>query len=140
MMNGVKTVTDGYVRKDFPGGWTGDQNNAFTAKGRTDKQNECYNFYRNLLNWRKGSEVISKGTMKQFIVENGVYAYARQYNGKTIFVMLNGTDKEENIPMSCYKEVLNDATQGRDILSKEIIRWGETLKMTPRQSLVLEIN
>jgi glycosidase len=140
MMNGVKTVTDGYVRKDFPGGWTGDQNNAFTAKGRTDKQNECYYFYRNLLNWRKGSEVISKGTMKQFIVENGVYAYARQYNGKTIFVMLNGTDKEENIPMSCYKEVLNDATQGRDILSKEIIRWGETLKMTPRQSLVLEIN
>jgi len=32
MMNGRKNVSDGYVRKDFPGGWAGDAQNAFTKK------------------------------------------------------------------------------------------------------------
>ena len=35
MMNGVKSKSDGYVRKDFPGGWTGDATNALTPAGRT---------------------------------------------------------------------------------------------------------
>lgn len=38
--------------------------------------------------------MIAKGSMKQFMVQHGVYAYAREYNGKTVFVLLNGTDKE----------------------------------------------
>ena len=56
MMNGVKSKSDGYVRKDFPGGWADDKENALTPEGRTRLQNESYNFYRNLLNWRKGND------------------------------------------------------------------------------------
>lgn len=41
LMNGTKSVTDGNVRKDFPGGWTGDQHNAFTAEGRTNAETRC---------------------------------------------------------------------------------------------------
>ena len=139
MMNGVKSKSDGYVRKDFPGGWTGDATTALTATGRTKIQNECYDFYKTLLNCRKGNDVIAKGSMVQFMVQNGVYAYARQYEGKTIFVMLNGTDAETTVPLKFYKEILKNSKQGKDILSGKAITFGEELKMGPRESLVIEL-
>ena len=44
---------DGDIRRDFPGGWKGDINNAFTAKGRTKKQNDNFNCTKKLLNFQK---------------------------------------------------------------------------------------
>ena len=139
MMNGIKSKSDGYVRKDFPGGWADDKETALTAAGRSKVQNDCYNFYKTILNWRKGNDVIAKGSMTQFMVQNGVYAYARQYEGKTVFVMLNGTNAATSVPLKFYKEILKDAKQGKDILSGRTIAFGEELKMEPRESLVIEL-
>lgn len=139
MMNGTKSGSDGYVRKDFPGGWIGDKANAFTAEGRTAQQNDCYNFYKKLLNWRKGNEIIAKGSMTQFMVQHGVYAYARQYNGKTVFVILNGTDQDTTLPLKYYQEILKDQVQGRDVLTGKTIRFDQDLKMSPRESLIIEL-
>ena len=139
LMNGVKTITDGYVRKDFPGGWKGDKQNAFTAAGRTSAQNECYNFYKTILHWRKGNEVISKGSMTHFLVENSVYAYARQLNDKTVFVILNGSDKETTANLSIYTEILQGHTTGKDVLTGKTIQLDKELKMPPRETLVIEL-
>ncbi|MCK9159840.1 MAG: glycoside hydrolase family 13 protein [Bacteroidaceae bacterium] len=138
MMNGIKTISDGNVRKDFPGGWISDKQSAFTANGRTEIQNKCYNFFRTLLNWRKGNELISKGKMIQFIPQNGVYVYARTYNGKTALVMLNGTDKEVVLPLKYYDEILQGKDEGKDVLTGNVIKLKEELNMTPRESLVIE--
>ena len=139
MMNGVKSQSDGYVRKDFPGGWNDDTVSALTAEGRTPLQNESYDFFKTLLNWRKGNEVIAKGDMVQFMPQNGVYAYARQYDGKTVFVMLNGTDAETTVPLSFYKEVLNGHTSGTDVLTGKTVVLQDKLTMAPRESLVIEL-
>jgi len=139
MLNGVKKITDGYVRKDFPGGWQGDENNAFTANGRTDLQNQSFNFYKTLLHWRQGNEVITKGSMTHFLVQHGVYVYARQYQGKAIVVMLNGTDKEVNLPLDYYEEILSGYAQGKDVITGRTVTLGKELKMSPRESLVLEL-
>ena len=53
MMGGEKSKGDGDIRRDFPGGWAGDEKDAFTAAGRTKEQNEVFDFVRTLLNWRK---------------------------------------------------------------------------------------
>ena len=139
LLNGVKNITDGYVRKDFPGGWKGDKQNAFTAEGRTVAQNECFNFYKTILHWRKGNEVISQGSMTHFIVENSVYAYARQLNDKIVFVMLNGSDKETTADLSIYKEIIQGYTSGKDVLTGKTIQLGKELKMQPRETLLLEL-
>lgn len=139
MMNGVKSQSDGYVRKDFPGGWNDNKENAFTAAGRTPIQNECYNFYRTLLNWRKDNGVISKGKMIQFMPQHGVYAYARQHEGKTVVVFLNGTDKEVTLPLKFYAEVLQNKVEGKDIISGQTIQLKEELPMAARQSMVIEL-
>lgn len=139
MMNGVKAKSDGYVRKDFPGGWATDKVSALTEEGRTALQNECYHFYKTLLNWRKGNEVIAKGSMVQFMVQNGVYAYARQYEGKTVFVMLNGTDAETTVSLKYYQEILKGPRQGKEILSGKTVSLNDSLTMGPRESLVIEL-
>ncbi len=139
MMNGVKQKSDGYVRKDFPGGWKEDPQDAFTATGRTEIQNQCYDLYRTLLNWRKGNDVIAKGDMVQFAPQQGVYAYTRRYEGKTVWVMLNGTDATVNLPLQYYKEVLENVKQGKDIITNKTIVFDKELKMAPRECLVIEL-
>jgi hypothetical protein len=119
LMNGKKEGSDGYVRRDFPGGFPGDEVNAFTAEGRTDKQNEAYNFLSKILNWRKGeaNEVIAKGELKHFMPTNGIYLYQRKLGDKEIFVILNGNDSEITTSMKRYSEVLSEGETLIDILS-----------------------
>ena len=77
--------------------------------------------------------------MIQFIPEKGIYAYARQYNGKTVLVILNGTDKEASVPIERYKEILGEKNEGREVLTETNIILANKLTMTPRQSLVIEL-
>ncbi|NDV59837.1 glycoside hydrolase family 13 protein [Bacteroides sp. 519] len=139
MMNGIRKGSDGHIRQDFPGGWAGDGSNAFTAQGRTQIQNESFNFYRTLLHWRKGNDVIAKGSMVQFMPQHGVYVYARQHEGKTVLVILNGKDSEVTLPLHVYKEVLKDKKQGKDVITGRTIGLDNKLKMTARESLVIEL-
>lgn len=139
MMNGTKAVTDGDVRKDFPGGWAEDKANAFTKEGRTELQNKMFNFMKNILHWRKGNEVISKGKMVHFMPYKGVYVYYREYKGKTVVVLLNGTSKDVSIPKKRYAEVLKTETQGVNIIThRKIDLSKEDIKLSPRQSMVIE--
>ena len=70
------------------------------------------------------------------IIENTAFP---EVEGKTVFVMLNGTDSETTVPLKFYREILKDARQGRDILSGRTISFGEELKMAARESLVIEL-
>lgn len=137
-MNGSKQRGDGYVRLDVPGGWPGDAVNQFEASGRTDVQNEAWNFMRTLLKWRKGNEVIAKGKMKHFMVNRGVYVYQRSLGGKQVVVMLNGTRQAVDLPLDRYEEILRGKTSAKDILSARTVSLGESVKLEPKGILVLE--
>ena len=138
MMNGTKEVTDGNVRKDFPGGFPGDRNNAFTREGRTEAQQQMWQWTSRLLHWRKGNEVITKGKMTQFIPFNGIYVIARQYNGRTALTVLNGTTRPATMQVARYAEVIGAATRARDILTGRYYDLSADLLLRPRQSLILE--
>ena len=111
LMNGTKEVTDGNVRKDFPGGFAGDTHNAFTAEGRTRAENAMFTWLSKLLHWRQGNDVIVKGKQTQFIPYNGVYVIARQYNGKTVMTVVNGTRKQSALAVKRYAEVIGANTR-----------------------------
>jgi glycosidase len=129
----------GHLRKNFPGGWEGDERNAFTAEGRTDLENEAWNFTRKLLQWRKNNDVIAKGELKHFIPQNGVYVYERSYNGKSVIVLINGTNSEQNLPLKDYQEILSK-TSAKDVISGQIVNLdlNSSLNFLPRQVYVLE--
>ncbi len=140
LMNGTKQVTDGNVRKDFPGGFPGDAHNAFTAQGRTQEENDMFNWLRALLHWRKGpgNDLITKGKQTQFLPYNGVYVVARRYNGKTVMTIVNGTDENATMPVKRYAEIIGNALVARDIPTSNHVSLVSDIKLTPRQTLVLE--
>lgn len=138
LMNGTKEVTDGNVRKDFPGGFEGDERNLFTAEGRTKAENAMFTWLSRLLHWRQGNDVIIKGSQKQFIPYKGVYVVARQYNGKTVMTVINGTRKEVALAVKRYAEVIGQTKQAHDVLTGSNVALDKDLKLTPRQVLVLE--
>ena len=139
MMNGTKAKFDGHVRKDFLGGWEGDARNLFNAAERNAVESEAFNFISNILHWRKGNDVIAKGEMKHFIPQQGVYVYARCYEGKRVLVVLNGTDKAVDLNLRPYAEVLEGATSGHDVISGQTLTWGETLALPARANLIIEL-
>ncbi len=140
LMNGTKHVTDGNVRKDFPGGFPGDTHNAFTEQGRTKEENDMYNWLRTLLNWRKGAgnDVITKGKQTQFLPHNGIYVVARQYEGKTVMTIVNGTNENATMPVKRYAEIIGNALTARDIPTSNHVSLVSDIILTPRQTLILE--
>ena len=138
LMNGTKEITDGNVRKDFPGGFPGDEHNAFTRDGRTKAEQQMFTWLSRLLHWRKGNDVITKGRQTQFIPFNGIYVIARQYQGKTALTILNGTSKPATMEVKRYQEVLGDVKRAKDIPTGRYYDLSQDLTLKPRQSLVLE--
>ena len=138
LMNGTKEKTDGYVRKDFPGGFPGDTRNAFTVEGRTKAENAMFTWLSRLLHWRQGNDVIIKGSQKQFIPYNGVYVIARQYGGKTVLTVVNGSKKPAALAVKRYAEVIGQAVSAKDILTGNTVSIASDVKLEPRQTLILE--
>ena len=139
LMNGTKQKGDGYIRLDVPGGWPGDAVNQFEASGRTDIQNEAWNYMQKLLKWRKGNEVIAKGKMKHFVPQNGVYVYARNLNGKQVVVIMNGNAKESVLPLDRYDEILKGYTSGKDVITGKVVSLQKELTLGAKDVLVLEL-
>jgi len=138
LMNGTKEVTDGNVRKDFPGGFAGDTHNAFTAEGRTRAENAMFTWLSKLLHWRQGNDVIVKGKQTQFIPYNGVYVIARQYNGKTVMTVVNGTRKQSALAVKRYAEVIGANTAATDVLTGKTVSLTDDVQLAPRDVMVLE--
>lgn len=138
LMNGTKEVTDGNVRKDFPGGFPGDTHNAFTKEGRTKAEQDMFRWVSRLLHWRQGNDVIIKGKQTQFIPYEGIYVIARQYQGRTALTILNGTSKEATMQVKRYAEVIGNTKRAKDILTGHYHDLSQNLKLRPRQSLILE--
>lgn len=138
LMNGTKQVTDGNVRKDFPGGFPGDTRSCFTTEGRTKAENDMFRWTARLLHWRQGNEVITKGKQTQFIPQNGVYVVARSYNGKNVMTVINGTSKAASMKAERYAEIIGDAQEATNILTGHKINISKDVKLAPRGVMVLE--
>ncbi len=138
LMNGTKEVTDGNVRKDFPGGFPGDQHNAFTAAGRTPAEQNMFKWLSGLLHWRQGNKVITKGRQAQFIPFQGVYVIARQYQGRTVLTVLNGTSSPATMAIDRYAEVIGSQVAAKDILTGRSYDLTKDIALTPRQVIILE--
>lgn len=139
LMAADKTDGDGKLREDFPGGWPDDKQDAFTASGRSKLQNEAFDYTRLLLNWRKGNEAISKGSLKHFVPsQTGIYVYERKYKEKSVVVFLNGTSQTKSIDLAPYQEVLPRNKAKNIIDNREINLNAPQLELYPRDILILE--
>ena len=136
LMTGDKGKGDGDLRKDFPGGWQGDTRNCFVENGRTALENEAFEFTRLLLNWRKGNQVIGKGSLKHYSIQNGVYVSQREFNGKSVVIIMNGTDDSKELDLAPYQEIL-PRENALDVLTGKNVNLSGKLCLDGRENLIL---
>ncbi len=139
LMHGSKEGSDGYIRKDMPGGFPGDKDvNVFTGEGLSDKQQEALGFIRKVLNWRKGNDVVAKGSLKHFMPQQGVYVYERRLGDKQVVVMMNGNDAPKTMNMEQTAEILPYGTTMTDMLTGKKVTITPEMTFAPRELYILE--
>ena len=143
LFTGTKNEGDGIIRKDMPGGWQGDERSVFTSEGRTDMENEAWNYMSTILNWRKTSEAVKHGDLIQYapLREYGdCYVYARIKGDETVLVVLNGSDKAAELEMGRYSDVIRDYTAGTDVVTGRTFSLTEKLPVPARGAYILELH
>lgn len=127
-------------RKDFPGGWGADQQNAFTTSGRTPAQDQLFQYIHTLLQWRKNTPVLWRGKLKHFKPDNtGLYVYFRYDDRSCVMVVLNGSGADRKLDASRYEEVLKNYHSGKDVITGNSIGDWAQLSVAARSALVLEL-
>jgi len=138
LMNGSKEGSDGYVRRDFPGGFPGDSINAFTRTGLTPLQLEAMDFLTKVLNWRRGNRTVAEGSLKHFMPMNGLYVYERRLGDSRVVVMMNGNDEPITVSMDNVREILPESTVMTDMLTGRKVTIAPEMTFPARELLILE--
>lgn len=132
---------DADIRRDFPGGWRGDIQNAFDPKSQTAEQKEFHDFTQKLLNWRKGKMVIHTGKTKHYMPKEKVYVYFRFNKKERVMVIINNNEKDTSVDLSRFAESLNGISTGKDVVSEKQFEMNPKNKLTVsgKSSLILEL-
>lgn len=117
LMKNFKNPTDQEIRLDFPGGFPGDTVNKFVAAGRTNQENEVFNYIKTLARFRKSSSALKTGKTMHFIPQNGIYVYFRYDKHQTVMCIMNTNDKAVPVDLSRFKEKINGFSKGYDVVS-----------------------
>ncbi len=143
---GIETMESAYehdghgvLRVTFPGGFPGDEVNAFTREGRTAEQNEIVDYLSHLLNFRKDKEVLHYGKLMQFVPENNIYVYFRYNEDETIMVVLNNNDSEMELDTRRFAEATKGYNQATDVISNRNFRGFGNWTLPAKTTLVLEL-
>ena len=139
MRGSKEKLGDGEIRKDFPGGWKGDAQNAFNPTSQTKEQKEFYDFTQKILNWRKNKDVIHTGKTKHFAPQEGVYVYFRYNDKERVMVVLNNNDKEQTLDVNRFKESLGASTNGYEVLSGKEVSLQSGLVVPAKSSMIIEL-
>ena len=84
-------------RRDFPGGWTGDTNDAFTEAGRTREQQEIFSYVRDLLRIRRNHAAFRGGQHWHLASDESAYVFLREAEDERIIVAFNNADKAREL-------------------------------------------
>jgi len=139
------------LRVDCPGGWDGDQIDLFTEVGRMAQTHntdglevqkgqaaDLFNHASRLFQWRKTADVIHNGKTLHFMTRDNTYAYFRYNDEAVVFVYINNTLEDKNVPWSYYSEITDGLQGGVDVLTGEPFEVSDATVVAPKTALVVE--
>lgn len=130
---------DADIRRDFPGGWKSDKQNAFNPTTQTPEQKEFYQFTQKLLNWRKGKDVIHTGKTKNFVPKDGVFTYFRYNDKESVMVVINNNIKDQTLDLKYFEESLKGFSKGKEVISGKSFSLQNTLTVPAKTPLIIEL-
>lgn len=138
-MAGDKGIGDGDIRRDFPGGWAGDKNNAFLKSERTAEQEQFHAFTSKLFNWRKNKTVIHTGKTTHYVPENNVYVYFRHNEKETVMVVVNNNPEKQTFKTNRFSENIKNFKEGVDVLTTVKMDLKNDISIDGKSVLILEL-
>jgi glycosidase len=139
LMKNFKNPSDAMVREDFPGGFPGDPENKFLASGRTDAENEAFDFTSKLANFRKTSSALKQGALMQYIPSKNLYVYARYTEKQTILCILNADTLNGSVNFKDYAERTGKFETAEDIISGTIHPMSDKMLIPARSIRIMEL-
>ena len=115
----------GELRQPFPGGFSGDDKNAFTQSGRAEVENEIYSYLQELLKLRNEYPVLSKGTLRQVFPADNVYLLIKQLEYETALVFINASENDLALRPALLKMFLSGADVLLNLKSNEEINLNQ---------------
>ena len=105
-------------RRDFPGGWKQDAQNAFEARGREPAQQSIFEYFQRLAHLRATLEPLRRGSLVQLLVEDEAYAFARVADGTRALVIFNNSSKPATVHVPLAASGIADGAILEDALGK----------------------
>jgi glycosidase len=139
LMKNFKNPSDAEVRKDFPGGWANDTVNRFVSTGRTQQENEAYDYVKKLASFRLNSSAIKTGKFMQYVPQDGLYVYFRYDANQTIMCIMNTDSTSKEVDFKKYVERTNDFTKAINIANNNSYSTADNLSVPAKEMWVLEL-
>ncbi|MEH6535046.1 MAG: glycoside hydrolase family 13 protein [Psychroserpens sp.] len=138
LMNDFEKPGDhGLIRTDYPGGWDGDQVNAFSGEGLSAEQKAMQTYMSKLLNYRKNSKAIHEGKTVHFAPFKGTYFLFRTHGDETVVLIVNKNEKPITIDLKRYAEMGLDGRTFKNVISGETFTWSDAIDLSAKGPLLL---
>jgi glycosidase len=138
MQNTAKPHDHGLIRTDFPGGWPGDEINAFNKVGLTAEQKATQNLFAKLFQFRNRSEAMRFGETLHYAPNDGVYVISRFFENEKLVLFLNKNKEDRQIDLSDYKE-LQGYDRYYDPINEVESSASELIRVQPRSFLLIQM-
>jgi glycosidase len=138
LMKGIDNP-DGWVRLDFPGGWTGDKKNAFTGEGLSADELSVQALVKKLGGFRKNASALKAGRLMQYVPKKGLYVYFRYDANQTVMCVMNTGRDAAGIEFGNYSERTEGFVQAADVVSGTGYPMNEAMAIPAGQFRVLEL-
>jgi glycosidase len=124
-------------RRDFPGGWIGDSNDAFTQAGRTREQQEIFGYVQTLLRVRREHEALRGGRLWHLASDESSYVFMREVEEDRVMVAFNNSDKPKDLKVTLKDTTAQKAAEIALLFgeAKAELAGGDIHLVMPAQSL-----
>lgn len=144
-------------RRDFPGGFPGDQHNAFAAEGRTPDEQRVFSALQSLLHLRQQHPALRWGKQIDIFSDSQTYVYVRDFQlerrknqksskpdssqlnqSEQLLMLLNNADQERTVEIDVRDTPLEQAkelTAIKAVHNATVIPGSKIKAILPRRSL-----
>ncbi|MDR3746758.1 MAG: alpha-amylase family glycosyl hydrolase [Acidobacteriota bacterium] len=126
-------------RQDFPGGFPGDQHDAFTRAGRTPDEQDVYSHVQTLMKLRAEHPALRIGVQKHVAVADKYYAFTRETESERLLIVFHNGDAPESVTLDLANTSIADAKSLTPIFggSAAQLNGGQVQTQLPPNSLVI---
>ena len=130
-------------RRDFPGGFPGDPQNAFTPSGRTADQQEVFSHVQSLLKLRKNHAALRTGALWHIGWDDNYYAFLRESPDDKLLVVFNNASKTVDLKIPLENTRLETARQLQTVFggaSAQVINGEVSLSLAAQTVAVFSVH